>query len=415
MSNPKLERPAVRAAGAGRGVLSFTLTLLLIEFLDELVFGAREAAWPLIRNDLGLSYAQVGMLLSLPHLIGCFAELLLGILADVWNRRAIVLGGGFAFALALMVTASSNSFALLLVSFILISPASGAFVGLSQATLMDSDAARHEHNMARWTLFGSLGLVVGPLALGAAVALGASWRGLFFAFALLALVLLKLASRFRFAVTAPRDEQTDSPALNGGVRKAFEALKRREVLRWLLLLQFSDLMLDVLNGFLALYFVDVVGVTKTEAGLAIAVWTCVGLPGDFLLIPLLKRVRGLPYLRVSALLVSLLFPAFLLAPGFAMKLMILGLLGLLNAGWYSILKAQLYTCMPGLSGTVMSLGSLFGIAGGMIPLALGVVAERLGLQPTLWLLLAGPIALLIGIPRRRATEGGKQKAEDSGS
>jgi len=114
---------------------------------------------------------------------------------------------------------------------------------------------------------------------------------------------------------------------------------------------------------------------------------------------LLERARGLPYLRLSALLVSLLFPAFLLAPGFAMKLVILGLLGLLNAGWYSILKAQLYSSMPGLSGTVMSLGSIFGVAGSLVPLALGIVAERLGLQVTMWLLLAGPIALLIGIPR----------------
>jgi hypothetical protein len=30
-------------------------TLLAIELLDELVFGAREAAWPLIRDELSLS------------------------------------------------------------------------------------------------------------------------------------------------------------------------------------------------------------------------------------------------------------------------------------------------------------------------------------------------------------------------
>src|SRR5215212_9514370 len=210
MSNLKLKRPALRTGKARRGVLSFTLILLLIEFLDELVFGAREAAWPLIRNDLGLSYAQIGMLLSLPQLIGYFAELLLGILADVWNRRALVLGGGVAFALALAATGSSSSFMLLLVSFILFNPASGAFVGLSQATLMDSDTARHEHNMARWTLFGSLGLVAGPLALGVALSLGASWRAVFFTSALLTLLLLKLVSRFPFTIAAPRDERAES-------------------------------------------------------------------------------------------------------------------------------------------------------------------------------------------------------------
>ncbi|HEX6606012.1 MAG TPA: MFS transporter, partial [Chloroflexia bacterium] len=65
----------------------FSLTLLVVEFLDEFVFGAREAAWPLIRDDLGLSYAQVGVLLGLPNIVGNLVEPVLGILGDVWRRR----------------------------------------------------------------------------------------------------------------------------------------------------------------------------------------------------------------------------------------------------------------------------------------------------------------------------------------
>jgi FSR family fosmidomycin resistance protein-like MFS transporter len=168
-----------------------------------------------------------------------------------------------------------------------------------------------------------------------------------------------------------------------------------------LLLQFSDLMLDVLNGFLALYFVDLVGVSESKAALAVAVWTGVGLSGDFLIIPLLERVRGLSYLRLSAFIVAILFPAFLLVPGFAAKLVIVGLLGLMNAGWYSILKAQLYSSMPGRSGAVMSISSIFEFIGGLVPLALGSLAEHYGLGATMWLLMAGPIAVLIGIPRKK--------------
>lgn len=41
------------------------------------------------------------------------------------------------------------------------------------------------------------------------------------------------------------------------------ALRQKEVLRWLVLLEFSDLMLDVLLGFLALYFVDVAGFSSS--------------------------------------------------------------------------------------------------------------------------------------------------------
>jgi len=125
------------------------LLFLLIEFLDELVFGVTEAAWPLIRTDLGLNYAQIGLALSLPGVIGNMIEPFLGILGDVWKRRALILGGGIFFALACLLTGVSRTFGLLLISFIIFNPSSGAFVSLSQATLMDSEPARHEQNMAR--------------------------------------------------------------------------------------------------------------------------------------------------------------------------------------------------------------------------------------------------------------------------
>jgi len=175
----------------------FTLTLLAIEFLDEFIFGAQEAAWPLVRTDLGLSYVHVGLLLGLPGVVSSLVEPFLGILGDVWKRNVLILGGGILFALALLLTALSQSFPVLLTSFILFYPASGAFVSLSQATLMDTDTARHEQNMARGTLAGSLGVVAGPIALGAAVALGLGWRGLFLLFAGLTLILLVAAYRTR--------------------------------------------------------------------------------------------------------------------------------------------------------------------------------------------------------------------------
>lgn len=162
-----------------RKLSAFALTLLAIEFLDEFVYGAREAAWPLIRNDLGLTHTQVGLLLGIPGVIASLIEPWLGILGDVLRRRVLVLGGGIVFALALLLTAGSSSFSLLLASLILFYPASGSFVSLSQATLMDTDPACHEQNMARWTFAGSLGVVAGPLALGGAALLGLRWRGLF--------------------------------------------------------------------------------------------------------------------------------------------------------------------------------------------------------------------------------------------
>jgi len=124
----------------------------------------------------------------------------------------------------------------------------------------------------------------------------------------------------------------------------------------------------------------------------------VGLVGDFLLIPLLERVDGLRYLRLSAALELILYPTFLLVPGMWPKLVILGLLGLFNSGWYAILMGRLYTAMPGQSGRVTTVGNVFGLASSLIPLGLGLLAERYDLRLAMWLLLAGPVVLLVGIP-----------------
>ena len=95
----------------------------------------------------------------------------------------------------------------------------------------------------------------------------------------------------------------------------------------------------------ALYFVDVVGASQEQATLVVTVWTGVNLLGDFLIIPLLDRVRGLRYLRLSAVMEVILFSAFLLIPGWLPKLLCVGLVALANSGWYSTLKANQYSSM----------------------------------------------------------------------
>ncbi|MEM9485146.1 MAG: hypothetical protein AAGA83_15835 [Cyanobacteria bacterium P01_F01_bin.116] len=90
-------------------------------------------------------------------------------------------------------------------------------------------------------------------------------------------------------------------------------------MRWLILLQFSDLTLDVFRGFVALYFVDVVGISPTQASLAFSIWLGFGLLGDFLLIPLLANVRGLTYLKISVTLVLFLYPVFLAVSSLQIK------------------------------------------------------------------------------------------------
>jgi MFS transporter, FSR family, fosmidomycin resistance protein len=374
---------------------------LLIEFLDELVYGVGEVALPFIRNDLDLTYTQIGLLLSLPSIIAAFIEPFLGILGDIWRRRVLIITGGLLFTVSLVFTGISTTFYLLLFSFILFSPSSGAFVSLSQANLMDSDMTRHEQNMARWTFAGSLGVLAGPLLLGLFVYFGLGWRGTYVVLASLSILCLLAALRYLPPDSVASLSLPSFAVLFDGFRAAFSALKRMEVWRWLLLLEFADLMMDVLFSYLALYFVDVVRATQVQAGIAVTVWLAMGLVTDFLFIPFIDRQQdSMQFLRATALLEIFAFAGFLLVPGFIFKLIFVIAVNLFNTGWYPILQGRLYSSLPGQSASVMAVGSVTAPLAKFFPFLIGFLADQFGLQTSMWILLLGPIALLIGLPRR---------------
>jgi FSR family fosmidomycin resistance protein-like MFS transporter len=368
---------------------------LAIEFLDEVVFGVREAAWPSIRVDLGLSYASVGLLLTLPTLVSAVVEPLLALGSGSGRRPAMIAAGGIAFAAALLLAAGAGSFSLLLLAFVILYPASGAFVSLTQATLMDTQPDRHEKNMARWVLAGSVGVVVGPLLFASAVRAGLGWRFLFIVCAAAALPLVA-RSRLLRAPPAPA-----GGTFRGSLRTAVAALRNREVLRWLVLLQVTDLLGDVVAGFLALYFVDVVHLSVSGAALTVVVWTVAGLAGDVLLVPLLGRVGGLTHLRLTAVAVMIAYPVLLLVPSLPLKLLLLAAVSLLRAGWYAIPQARLYTELRDDSAVVLALSNIAGLVGGLFPLVIGLAAAQWGLSAAMWLCAAAPLSLLVALPRPR--------------
>jgi FSR family fosmidomycin resistance protein-like MFS transporter len=378
---------------------------LAVEVADELVDGVKGAALPLIQDDLGLSYAQIGLLTSVPLLVGGALELPLGLLAGQGRRRRLaVLIGGILFILSLAAAAGARSFAVLLCAFIAFYPASGAFVSLTQATLMDAWPDRQAQVMARWDLAGSAGAVAGPLLLAAVLGAGGGWRDAYLVLAGLA-ALTWVGTLRRDPPGPPAPAAGESPP-GHWARELASALRNASALRWLVLMQVGDLLVDVLTGFLALYLVRVAHLRPAVAALAIALRLGAGLAGDAALIVILDRVADLTVLRVSAVAAALLYPAFLLAPGVPAKLAILAVLSAATATWYPLLQARLYGSLPGRSSIAVTLSSAAGMAGGLGPLAVGLAAERFGLSRALAVLTVVPVVVLAGslVRRRRRRE-----------
>jgi MFS transporter, FSR family, fosmidomycin resistance protein len=384
------------------GITSITFLFLLIEFFDELNYSVGNAALPALRTDLGLSYVQVGLLLGVPGIINTFIEPVLMLLGDTRFRKLIMLGGGLAIAVSLFIIATTSSFTLILVGFIIAFPASGAFVSLSQATLMDLNPKREPHMMARWTLSGSLANLIGPLVLAAGFALGFGWRWAYFSLAMFCLVLVGIT--WLRHIPMPQLKSPTQPVAHIGMhllQGLWQALRNLKLMRWMLLLQSSNLLLDVLTGYLALYFTDVIGLNVAQASVMMSVLMGAGLISNIVLIPLLERYPGRKLVRLSAGVSGVLYAVWLLVPWLWAKIVLIVLIKLVTLGWYEVLQGEAFGEVPGHSGTVMAINSIIGIVGGGIAFLIGWVAARAGLQAALWILLAGPVSLVLFVPRHQ--------------
>ena len=332
----------------------------------------------------------------------------MGMLAGQGRRRhRVVLGGGVAFILALAGAAFARTLPELLFAFIAFYPASGAFVTLMQAELMDTFPEKQAQHMARWDLAGSTGAVAGPLLVVLAIASGGGWRDAYLALAGLSAVAWLGICRRPAAQPDPASPDHASPdhaspdraspdraSGKSVIREVTAALRGGGTLRWLILLQVADLLVDVLTGFVALYLVDVVHATPAVAALGVTVRLAAGRAGDAATVFVLDRAGDLTVLRASAAAAALLYPAFLILPGLAPKLAALAALTAATAPWYPILQARLYGSLPGRSPVAVTLTSAAGLAGGLGPLAVGLAAQAFGLPWALGGLAVVPAVIL---------------------
>ncbi len=378
-----------------RGAALFAAVLYGVELLDELIYGLVGAALPNLKTDFALTYTQVGLLFTLPGLLGVMLDPFIGLLGDTRHRRTLVMGGIIATAIGLLLVATAQAYGGLLLASGMMYVASGAYVNLSQATLIDLNPARAEQTMARWTLLGSIGVTLSPLIVTAVLSIGYSWRSVYLTYALIAMLFIALLFRQKF--TSHDGAHDESIPIRRLGRSLISALRNRQMLKWILLTELADFMLDKLLEVTGLYFHDVVGISLAGASAAVAVFTIAGLIGNGLIVPALEKVRGLTVLRVSSILVLIAYAAMLLIPVVWIKYVLIAVIGFSTSGWFAILRAKCFEVLPGQSGVVVAVTALANISSLFVPTLVGSMADAIGLQAAMWLLAIGPVALIIGV------------------
>lgn len=404
MRNHRLTEQALSLFKILRGILPLSIIFILIEFFDELVFSFQGAALPAIRDDLALTYEQVGLLFAIPALISTVLEPFIMLLGDTRLRKRLIVSGGTAFLVSLLLTAGSTTYSGMLLAFIISYPASGAFVTLSQATLMDINPGSETRAMARWTLAGSVANFSGPLILAAGFAINFSWRWAYLSAALFAIGLIWLVKSYSLplpggGVEPEVQERNVITSLINSARSTLELVRSGEVLRWLILLELSDLMLDIFLGYIPLYLADIAGLRHPQISLVLSALMVIDLGADALLIPLLRRFHPRNIVRLSAITTVVVYGFWLILPLPVTRIALLLIVRCTTLGWYQILQGEAYAAANGRSAAVNAIGAVTGLCGVALTWLIGWLASQAGLSTAMWLLLLGPLGLAIFVPR----------------
>lgn len=357
---------------------------------DELT-GVVFVAAPSLEASFGIGHATAMLaLFTVPSALAAVADPLCFLLAArfaAW-RRAFVVVGLVAHGLGLLLCALAPDVWALGLGMSVVFVASSAGTGLAEATLVDAAGDAHEQWMTRWAGVGAVGDLLAPLLLAGLAGLGLGWRP---AVGLVALGILGHAGLVASRAFPEHAEEEQGPALREVLGHAFT---HPPLLAWLLGASLCSL-LDETFVALAALRLDAQGWTVGSQGAILAGLTGASLIGLFATERALAAgAEPLRLLRASALGCVVAFLTWWSSSEPWLSTPALWVLGACIGPLWPIATAQAYRALPGRSAVVELTGSLFTPLDVILPVFLGVLADRYGLSAALLALLVQPLGLL---------------------
>jgi MFS family permease len=378
----------------GRAVLG---TITVAHFSHHVTNSLLNPLLPLIRTAFSLSYAESGLAVSAFSLAAGLANAPWGVLADRVGSRTVIVGGLVLMGAVSVALATSAAYWQLLVFLVLMGIVSGSYHGPTAALLARTFSPRVRGTaMGLHITGGHFSFFAAPAVAGVLATATGTWRTPYLWFAIAPLALGAL-----LWLVAPRAQEATEP---GDRFAAFREVANvfRDVGPIVSLSLVFQLGLAAVTAFLALYFVDVRGISPAVAAVLFGVPQLVGIVGAPLGGYLSDRL-GRRTVIVAAL--ALLGPAVLavsLAPNEAL-VVVLAVFGLLWSMRSTVTETLVMDSAPaGRRATVLGAYYLANAEiGGLGAPFFGILAEAAGLASAFtWMALAfaamSAIALLVG-------------------
>jgi MFS transporter, FSR family, fosmidomycin resistance protein len=345
---------------------------------------------PLIGKELGLTYTQIGFILTVQHVVGAIANLPGGAVVDAYGKK------GYLLVLSLIwigvpyaVMALTHSYGVLLVCMALVGIGNNIWHPAAIPTLAYRYPERKGFVLSLHGMAGNLGEALAPLAIGALLT-WFSWRTVVVLNVVpgvvMAAMILMLLGAFSVAKSSDPSDINAKAAQPWSARKYLadlgSLLRNKGLMMVSISAMFRTLTQVGLLTFLPLYLANELGYNLFIVGVCMAIIQIAGFAASPIAGHLSDKWGRRKVVMSSMLLTGVTIAGMVLAGNSVWFVVFVALVGSFLYAMRSVLQAWAIECTPRhLAGT--GVGLQFGITaigGGIAPSLFGMIADARGLQ-----------------------------------
>lgn len=347
---------------------------------------------PLLRDQVPMSYTQIGLLFSVGALSSMILEPVVNLLSDLTSSKKYwVIGAMGVLAGAFLLAGLAHSFVVLLISFALLYPANDIADGVIQTSLVDDQPNKSTRTLTRLAYFGNMGDFLAPVTIAIIAFLALGWFTLCELAAAIWLCVAGMMLFQPFSRATHREKREQKSRVLAGLRIAFH---HPLLFCWVLMAIFPIMLDEVFRSFAGLYLQDILRISDDQVEVLLALETGAGFVGLLLVEVLLwLRVPIRWILLWSAVVVFCSMVGLLLSHQLWIAVIMLCFTGAGSIAWFPLARAQIYDRLPGYSGTgraLLSLGAPFNV---ILPSVVGFIAGAYGIVAGVGFLTLAPLGI----------------------